>query len=333
LSVWPTPGELASLRFLLPIGGMRIRLALAAGCFVLGLALWVFAPVPVVFLGLGLVLLGHLPLWVRTQSTAPGGATPFHEEVWAPVEDDWMERVRDLEKRGEKWDASPWDVSSGRGCLGCLGVLGLAALGFFGAGVLFGNQTAVRVAGGVGALLLPVWLNGMRSVWNPSELRLKGEALADARKVAEREAEDELEPVPLLALREGRRGKYPVDARLMLRPVDDDGSGFIGVQVQVALNNVKGKDYPYLYCVVLGKEGFRLPPSRSAYVPDGCTIRIVYELGAGDDVEYLVVRRHADKQGGWHTRSNDVRQIVEVALREARAARRENLENPPEESP
>ena len=75
--------------------------------------------------------------------------------------------------------------------------------------------------------------------------------------------------MPTLALREGRRGKYPVDARLMLRPAREDATGFLGVQVQVALNNVQGTDYPYLYAVVLGKDAFRLPKAE----PRLCTCR------------------------------------------------------------
>ena len=50
--------------------------------------------------------------------------------------------------------------------------------------------------------------------------------------------------MPLLALREGRRGHYPVDARLMARPAREDASGFLGVQVQVAMNNVKRDGLP-----------------------------------------------------------------------------------------
>ena len=52
--------------------------------------------------------------------------------------------------------------------------------------------------------------------------------------------------VPLLAFREGKRGKYPVDAKLMLRPAADDGSGFLGIQVQVALRH--GKSLQVITC-------------------------------------------------------------------------------------
>ncbi|MEE8524134.1 MAG: hypothetical protein V3T72_09405 [Thermoanaerobaculia bacterium] len=161
----------------------------------------------------------------------------------------------------------------------------------------------------------------MRTTWNPSELRLKGDALAIASievavLASELAAEESLDPVPLLALRDGKRGKYPVDARLMLRPASEDDSGFLGIQVQVALNNVQGTDYPYLYCVVIGKQGFELPQARRG--------SIVYERGSGDDVEYLVVRQHADKRGGWHTEATDIMHIVRTAVEEGLEAWRRN---------
>jgi hypothetical protein len=35
---------------------------------------------------------------------------------------------------------------------------------------------------------------------------------------------------------------------------------------------------------------------------------------------YLVLRQHADKQGGWHTESHDIRGIVRFAIEKAREA-------------
>jgi hypothetical protein len=168
-------------------------------------------------------------------------------------------------------------------------------------------------------LLVPLWLNGLRTTWNPSELRKKGDALAVARAVAEPLARGDFDLVPLLALREGRRGKYPVDARLMLRPSREDGTGFLGVQVQVAMNNVQGTDYPYLYAVVLGKEPFEAPRAGDCPRRSG-TVKLVAENGRSDDVRFLVVRQHADTRGGWHTDPDQIRSIVAVALRVARAA-------------
>jgi hypothetical protein len=320
--MWPSAAEASMLRFVVPMASLQARLTTAAALFAVGLAVWSVASLPVAVVGLVLVLAGHVPLWVRHQSNAPGGATPDHEEVWAPVEDDWLERVEELEKRGARWDTTPWDLSNVLGFFVLVGILILVGAAVAGAGVVLGSDAFVRLVAAAPALVVPLWLNGLRTTWNPSELRKKGEALALARAEADRLGDVDFDPVPMLALREGRTGRYPVDARLMLRPGREDESGFLGVQVQVAMNNVKGTDYPYLYAVVLGKGDFRMPPVSPRTRRGGA--EIVFERDESEGVRFLVVRQHADRQGGWHTEPDHIRAIVAVALEKARAIWRDN---------
>jgi hypothetical protein len=319
---WPTPAEAATLRFLLPLGGLGPRLVAAALLFATGAFLWSVMPLPGALLGLLVILAGHLVLWVRTQTTAPGGATPAHEDVWAPVEEDWLERVEALEERGARWDVTPWDVSNRTGCLALLGVVFL----LFALGLLLlwlpGGEWMLGFFAAAAVLVAPLWFNGMRTTWNPSELRKKGEALAVAREAARTLAGGDFDLVPTLAVREGRRGKYPVDARLMLRPAREDETGFLGVQVQVAMNNVRGTDYPYLYTVVLGKEPFQFQGVPGRQTVNG--VDTVFEKGAGEGVRYVVVRQHADTRGGWHTQADDVRGLLATALDTARRTWSEN---------
>jgi hypothetical protein len=320
--LFPSAAEAAGLRFLLPLGDLRVRLFAAASLFAAGLGVWCLAPWPLASAGLLLLVAGHLPLWARTQTTAPGGATPQHEDVWAPVEDDWLKRVLDLETRGARWDTTPWDISNGVGCLGLLGfLLALATLAFL-TGAALGADALFRVAIAAPLLFVPLWLSGMRTTWNPSELRKKGEALAVARAAIAESAGKDFDLVPLLALREGRQGHYPVDARLMARPAREDASGFLGVQVQVTMNNVQGTDYPYLYAVILGKGGFHFPPAPGRQSSHG--VDLVLEAGESEGVVYRVVRQHADRSGGWHTEPEHVRGIVTAALEQAREAWRAN---------
>ncbi len=324
--LWPTTAEAATLRFLLPMASLRARLLPAIGSITLGVCLWSLLPLLLAPVGLVLVLVGHLLLWVRTQTTAPGGATPQHEDLWAPVEDDWLQRVDALEKSGERWDVTPWDLSNVTGCLTLLCLLGALAAGVVLAAGALDLGLALRLAVGGAVLFVPLWLNGMRTTWNPSELRKKGEALAVAREAAASLLRGEFDLVPTLALREGRRGKYPVDARLMLRPKHEDASGFLGVQVQVAMNNVRGTDYPYLYAVVLGKESFRFPDfPRDRTVGD---VRLVLERGQDKGVRFLVVRQHADETGGWHTPPEVIADIVAAALEFARTVWQANQPKP-----
>ncbi len=318
-ALWPTPAEISTLRFAFPGPGFGGRLLLAAAAFALGLTLWCLAPLLIAIPGLLLVLLGHLPLWVRRQTIAPGGATPQHEEVWVPVEDGWLDRVEALEQRGRRWDATPWEFTNAIGCLTLFGILGVVGVVVALAGFLFGLGLLLRLAVAVPLLVVPLWFNGIRTIWHPSELRTKGIALAMARQAAEAAGGGDFEPVPLLALREGKRGRYPVDARLMLRPAREDDSGFLGVQVQVSINNVQGTDYPYLYAVILGRGGFVLPRPESLA---GGTRKhpFIAEPGESGGVRYLVVRQHADDKGGWRTEPLQIAGIVEVALRLGRDA-------------
>ncbi len=90
----------------------------------------------------------------------------------------------------------------------------------------------------------------------------------------------------------------------------------------MALNNVKGTDYPYLYAVVLGKDDFRIPKVSRRTSRDG--VNIVFERDENEGVRFLVVRQHADKRGGWHTEPHHIRGIVSVAIEKARAIWSEN---------
>jgi hypothetical protein len=108
----------------------------------------------------------------------------------------------------------------------------------------------------------------------------------------------------------------------MLRPAREDATGFMGVQLQVTLNSVQGTDYPYLYAVILGKEGFKLPDVPKRRIAHG--VDLVGEIGKGKDVRYVVVRQHADRKGGWHTDDGAIGGIVAAALELARAAWRLN---------
>ena len=122
-ALWPSAAEAATLQFVFTSASLGRRVLLAGALFALGLAGWVLLPFPFNLPGLALVVAGHLPLWVRRQSTAPGGATPVHEEVWAPVEEGWLARVEELERRGERWDVTPWDSSNAIGCVTLAGVV------------------------------------------------------------------------------------------------------------------------------------------------------------------------------------------------------------------
>ena len=329
IRLFPNAAETASLSFRFPVGGIARRFLAAGALFAAGFSFACFAESTwVQRLGYAILLAGHLPLWVRTQTNAPGGATPAHEEVWVPVEDAWLERVLAHEQRGERWDTTPWDISSRQGKYILILLLAALAAVPLVVGDLSWSSFLVRWGQAVPFLVVPLWFNGIRTIWNPSELRKKGEALATARAAAEPPAKGLFDFVPMLALRKGSRGRYPVDARLMLRPSREDTSGFLGVQIQVSINNVQGKDFPYLYAVVLGKGGFSLPGKAGRRRVGG--VDLVSEFGEKEGVHFNVIRQHADQGGGWHTEKAQIDVIVGEALRAGREAWRANGGEQPE---
>jgi hypothetical protein len=95
----------------------------------------------------------------------------------------------------------------------------------------------------------------------------------------------------------------------------------------VSINNVQGKDYPYLYAVVLGKGPFRLPGKAGRRRAGG--VDLVREFGEKEGVRFLVIRQHADNSGGWHTGMAQIDVIVAEALRAGLEAWRANGGEPP----
>lgn len=313
MPIWPDQNERSYLDFAIGKGGFGLRYLVAAVLFVLGF--WLLLAGACFPVGLLLVLLGHLPLWVRRQRLAPAPTDPLEEPVWAPVDGDWHTRIEELVRSGRRWDQSFWDASSPL-VLVTFGVLGAIGFLLFSTLAITTDELAwLPFMAGLVALWGPLFVNGMRAPWHPNQLVLEGRALAPVADMVEQAAPGAYDVVPLLGLREGGRGRYPEHARVMLRPKADDGSGFIGVQVQVCLNNVRGTNYPYLYCVVLGKTGFYFP---------AISTDLVTEAGEGQDVRYMVVRQYADRNGGWHTDEAAVALIVTSALELAAKARLTN---------
>ncbi len=303
--------------------GLSARFATAGLFFLGGSILSCLSGSTVIqYLGLGIILAGHLPLWVHAVTSAPGGATPKHEDSWVPTEDAWLERVTAHERRGERWDTTPWDISNRWGRMTLAVLLAVCAGIPYVLSLSLESESLGRMSCAVLFLLVPLWFNGMRTIWNPSELRKKGAALEVARAAVDEMVKGEFDVVPMLALRRGTRGNYPVDARLMLRPAQEDQSGFLGIQFQVSINSVKGTDYPYGYAVVLGRGNFRLPQLRGRKSVRG--VDLVFERGEKDGVRFLVIRQYADRGGGWHTEPEQVRAIALEAVTLGRAAHAES---------
>ena len=280
--------------------------------YALALALWLigglFVYLGPITVGVPLILTGHLPLWARVQTTAPAPAAA--PPIWAPTDEPTLRRLAAHERLSGAWDVTPWEITNFIGLV----TFGLIVLG----GALLADRYLPRGSAHLLlALLGPLWFSGIRAAWTNSRLCVRARAIEDAIRAVRDHDPQRYEIIPFLSLVDGRRGKYPVDVRAMLRPRDDADPDLLGVQIQVTLNEVRGALYPYVYCVILVKES-GAPPSPHPYPAPG----LVYQRGRGEGVTYLVIRQHADDHGGWHTGPAAIDRIVREALAVARLPRR-----------
>lgn len=104
-------------------------------------------------------------------------------------------------------------------------------------------------------LILPIWLSGQVSSWEPSDMRVKIEQLKLVHDELIKSKTITLQPSMLLA--ETTNGTVPIDVKLMVKPANCP-EDFYGIQLQTTMNSVQGKEYPYTYCVLIAKPSFGL---------------------------------------------------------------------------
>lgn len=255
------------------------------------------------------------------------------EETWAKVTPDEYAKVRLKAAQLKAWDEDFFDGSSIKGAFGflaavalCLAAYGAAALSWSlppGLWLYFGLDAA--------ALIAPMWFIGTRDYLRKDRLIIKIDLLE--KVMAALKDPSDLQVQPLLAVAGTEKGgQVPEDARLMVKLVGAP-SEFYGIQVQLSVNSVQGKDYPYLYCVLIAKAGsgllegwerFAAQPDRSGL--SGIVGRLLgtgpsgmeYEPSRSGEVDIIVVRQRTTRTSGYHTPPASALAVVYQALKLAR---------------
>jgi len=264
--------------------------------------------------GILLLALGTLLLLVRGYDNRVDQKVYDPEAEWERVE---IERLADLDKlhrQMRSWDTSALDVTNKLGAplfiliAGAMGVTAWLARG----------PLQILVIDAM-VLLLPHWLTGTRSILVLPNLMVRvkmiGEVLQEsARKLADHK-------VHLLMLLRGAGTKIPDDVKLKV-DIKEHHADFLGMYVQVVLNEVQGSSYPYLYVVLVARRGFGLGAAHSAY---SAPYDITSEFNTQDQVEVLVIRQTTTDKSGYHTDLDAALRILgeglgmaeRVAVREA----------------
>ncbi len=232
---------------------------------------------------------------------------------WRGADRAKLENVIELARKTRRWDRSALDVTCGVGLAALAAVLaGIAGVGY----LLWRSDEEWLMAAWVvdaGVLLLPHWVTGVRRVLTNDPLVVKVTqllAVMDFFRKLRREGE---QMTPQMQVRTGKQGEMPCDAKLVLQ-IATLGEDFPGLQTQVVLNRVQGRDYPYLYCVLVARPQLEMLRQLAPDPPKDVLVEPKREA----DVDIMVIRRRTTKTSGYHTPPATCRKIFAFALAEAR---------------
>jgi hypothetical protein len=190
-------------------------------------------------------------------------------------------------------------------------------------------------------MLLPLWFTGVRGYLRKNKLVIKIDLLEHIMRLLSSPSEVQVFPMLALAGTESG-GKEPEDARLMVKLIGAPDA-FFGMQVQISINTVQGRDYPYLYCVLISKSGSGLLEGYARFVEEpkesiGASIsefflggsglkapKLVYEEQKTSDADILVIRQYAGKNTGYATAAPAAGEIVSRSLELAKKLVKSNV--------
>ncbi|MCB9948245.1 MAG: hypothetical protein H6842_10505 [Rhodospirillaceae bacterium] len=288
------------------------RMAAALGLILAGVAVQLVPvwphPMPLLLAGLPLLLAGTLLLCLRGYDTSkPVGA--LRNKTWEKTTRDRFDAVFAFERKVRRWDDTAIDITCVPGALMMLGFgIGVAVLG-----LVTGERWFWIVVVDGSVLLLPHWFTGTRRGWRPVTLVQQVKALNEALKVVETMTEPPCQIQPMMEMAGRKDARAPVGARVFIR-FPDGPEDFLGLQLQVALNTVKGTHFPYLYAVVIARQSFKL-----AFPPISYDQTLTLETKREDEVDVLVIRQKTTKTSGYHTNPKAIAVITHAAWRTVQA--------------
>lgn len=300
--------------YLVPSWTYGRRLAVAGALILVGLVIQLAwqpdSPTVVLLVTMPVIFAGVLLLLNRGFDTKPPEVRSTDE--WEKTTLDRFREVRELEKKTRSWDETVVDLTCATGVI----VLIVIALVTWGVYVwLLDDMHTQRWApiflADTITMILPLWITGTRRGWKPETLRQQVDALQVALDTIALYSEPACQIQPMFEMA-GTKRKTPLAARVFVR-FPDGPEDYYGLQFQVALNNVQGTKYPYLYAVLVARKSFKLierfcdPFSRIA------DKNLIIETSIEQDVDVLVIRQKTTKTKGYHTKPPAVRQITGFA--------------------
>ena len=299
-----------------------------------------------IWLGWLVFLVGCCLGIIRGKSIEPD--VPANAE-WKTTTIEELEDIRKLARQiGErKGRANAFRATSGAGCgfvfltlvvSTVITIIIASTVDRFGVG---GSRLAAPMQGGLVypiwildslTILIPIWFAGWLNFWEPPQLPQKADYLLKIGQAYK--DQPALEFVPSLSVSTKNDLSVPRDARMLVR-FKDGPPEFIGIQIQISMNDVQGTKYPYSYSVIIAKKEFGLKQKALPLLDPpgggGVLARLfktandrkelafpqyngsIVELSSESDVDVVVVRQLTSGTG-YHTTIDQAKAVFANAL-------------------
>ena len=328
MPLFPPPDKDGQIKFILAQSlPYKPRMALIAALLLAGLGLELAVSF---WAGLASLLAASLLGMVKGYDARP---KVTGELKWERVTPDEYSRIKLKAEQLKRWDEDLFDITNTAGVLVFAAACALCAGLYLVLAANFGFPSGYWVLVGLDAvvILAPLWFTGVREYLRKDQLVIKINILQNIMETLT--SPSEVQVFPMLALAETVEGrKAPEDARLLIKLVGAPAA-FHGIQVQLSINNVQGKDYPYLYCVLIaasgsgilaGHERFIAKPPEAAepifsfsFIKAALGLsgrKLVYEAQKNPDADILVIRQRAEENAGYATAQPAADAIVSASL-------------------
>ncbi|MCJ7580673.1 MAG: hypothetical protein MUP98_09075 [Candidatus Aminicenantes bacterium] len=307
---FPPPEKRDSVRFYvakkLPY---NLRISITVILLIVGFCLQLVFLDPVY--GIPFLILGIILVFVKGYDSRKSLKTFNLDPSWKTVPIEKIQEIERLRKKSRRWDRDALDVSNPLGFFGLLLFSSMAIALAIGLGILAKDTriSSILVLDTI-ILVVPIWLSGMKLILKQPNLAVRVNLILKLHNVFQNLKKEELFKPALMLTKDENNKAVPVDARFSIRfPHSPDG--FYGLQAQINLNVVQGSSYPYFYCVLAAKPGFRLASFRDKI---DCPPQIICEAQKDERAEVLVIRQKTTKNSGYHTNDSCCAEILAAAL-------------------
>lgn len=236
-------------------------------------------------------------------------------EKWGQVTPDEYEKVKIKQDEHRRWDRDFFDITNPQGAVSLIVIAMVCFVTWFCLVNSGQKRLALYWMADCLVVFLPHWFTGIKSFLTKDKLIIKIGLLKKAMELLS--SPSDIQVLPMMSTRQTKdKGTLPMDARLMVRFINAP-KYFLGMQIQISINSVEGKDYPYLYCVLIAddKEKVFKKNWEDIWRQD---YRLTIEETRSEDVGVLVIRQRTTTNSGYYTNWKASKFIIETSLDIAR---------------